>query len=134
MMKFSKWSLLKLKNKKLKFMYLKQLKRNSLNHSIIQTDKRLRLAVYRSNKNLYAQIINDKTSKTLISCSTLDRNINFDIRKRRTCGTSKLMGKKLAKLSLQKNITKLVFDRGPYPYHGQIKSLADGARISGLQF
>ena len=52
----------------------------------------------------------------------------------RTCAASKLMGQKLATLSLKQNVTKIVFDRGPYLYHGRIKSLAEGARIGGLQF
>jgi len=90
--------------------------------------------VYRSNENIYAQIIDDITSNTLISCSTLDRDIKLDLKNGRTRNASRLMGQKLAKLSLRQNITKIVFDRGPYLYHGRVKALADGVRDGGLEF
>jgi len=92
------------------------------------------LSVFRSNENIYAQIIDDTTSKTLVSCSTLDRDIKLNNENGRTCNASRLTGQKLAELSRKKNITKIVFDRGPYLYHGRIKALADGARAGGLQF
>jgi len=69
-----------------------------------------------------------------LACSTLDRSIKLNLATGRTCDASRLMGDKLAEVSLQKNITKIVFDRGPYLYHGRIKALADGARAGGLQF
>ena len=135
-MKLSKRVLLKLKNKnkKLKPEKFKRLKRESLRGSIKGTEDRPRLSVYRSNENIYAQIIDDTISKTLVSCSTLDRDIQLDTKNGRTCAASRLMGQKLAKRSLKKKITKIVFDRGPYFYHGRIKALADGARVGGLQF
>ena len=135
-MKFSKKVLLRLKNKnkKLKPAKYKLLKRNSLRGSMKGTLERPRLSVYRSNENIYAQIIDDITSNTLISCSTLDRDIKLDLKNGRTCNASRLMGQKLAKLSLRQNITKIVFDRGPYLYHGRIKALADGVRDGGLEF
>nr|YP_010537086.1 ribosomal protein L18 [Lithodesmioides polymorpha]UYC30873.1 ribosomal protein L18 [Lithodesmioides polymorpha] len=135
-MKFSKRTLwrLKNKNKKLKPNKYKKLKRDSLRGSVKGTIERPRLSVYRSNENIYAQIIDDTTATTLVSCSTLDRDIKLAIINGRTCDASRLMGEKLAELSLKKNITKIVFDRGPYIYHGRIKALADGARAGGLQF
>ena len=135
-MKFSQRTLLKLKNKNktLKPNKYKKLKRESLRGQIKGTINRPRLSVYRSNENIYAQIIDDTNSKTLISCSTLDRSIKLELSNGRTCDASRLMGEKLAELSLKKNITKIVFDRGPYLYHGRIKALADGARAAGLQF
>ena len=135
-MKFSKRTLLKLKNKnkKLKPNKYKRLKREALRGRIKGTSERPRLSVYRSNENIYAQIIDDSNSTTLIACSTLDRSIKLDISSKRTCNASRLIGEKLAELSLKKNIKKIVFDRGPYLYHGRIKALADGARASGLQF
>ena len=135
-MKFSKKVLLRLKNKnkKLKPAKYKLLKRNSLRGSMKGTLERPRLSVYRSNENIYAQIIDDITSNTLISCSTLDRDIKFDLKTGRTCNASRLMGQKLAKLSLRQNITTIVFDRGPYLYHGRIKALADGVRDGGVEF
>ena len=135
-MKFSKRVLLKLKNKnkKLRPQKFKALKRESLRGLVKGTIDRPRLSVYRSNENIYAQIIDDTTATTLVACSTLDRSIKFYTKNGRTCDASRLLGEKLAELSLKKNITKIVFDRGPYLYHGRIKALADGARAGGLQF
>jgi len=127
-MKLSKKTLLKLKNKN------KKLKRERSGGMIKGTQERPRLSVYRSNEHIYAQIIDDLNSKTLVACSTLDRSINLNASPTRTADTSRYMGEKLAKLSLKNNITKIVFDRGPYLYHGRIKALADGARAGGLQF
>lgn len=135
-MKISKQALLKLKtkNKKLDPNKYKKLKREGLRGKIKGTTERPRLSVYRSNENIYAQIIDDTNSRTLLSCSTLDRSIKLSLSTGRTRDASRLMGEKLAELSLKKNITKIVFDRGPYLYHGRIKALADGARAGGLQF
>lgn len=135
-MRFSKrvLSRLKNKNKKLKPQKYKKLKRNSVRGIIKGTSERPRLSVYRSNENIYAQLIDDITSRTLIACSTLDRDIKLDIQNGRTCTASKLLGQKLAELSIKQNITKIVFDRGRYIYHGRIEALANGARIGGLQF
>jgi large subunit ribosomal protein L18 len=135
-MKLSKRVLLKLKNKnkKLKPQKFKLLKRQSLRGLVKGTQDRPRLSVYRSNENIYAQIIDDTTSRTLVSCSTLDREVKLENKNGRTCDASRVMGKKLAELSLKKDIKKIVFDRGPYLYHGRIKALADGARAGGLQF
>ena len=135
-MKLSRRTLLKLKNKnkKLKPNKYKKLKREALRGNIKGTTERPRLSVYRSNENIYAQIIDDTTSKTLLACSTLDRSIKLNFSTGRTCDASRLMGEKLAELSKKKNITKIVFDRGPYLYHGRVKALADGARAGGLQF
>jgi len=135
-MKLSQRTLLKLKNKnkKLKPNKYKKLKRESVRGRIKGTEDRPRLSVYRSNENIYAQIIDDSSAKTLVSCSTLDRSIKLAVSTGRTCDASRLMGERLAELSLKKNITKIVFDRGPYLYHGRVKALADGARAGGLQF
>lgn len=135
-MKLSKRTLSKLKNKNktLKPNKYKKLKREGLRGKIKGTMERPRLSVYRSNEHIYAQIIDDTNSTTLLACSTLDRTIKLNLSTGRTCDASRLMGEKLAELSLQKNITKIVFDRGPYLYHGRVKALADGARAGGLQF
>ena len=135
-MKLSKRTLLKLKNKnkKLKPNKYQKLKREALRGNVKGTLDRPRLSVYRSNEHIYAQIIDDTTSKTLLACSTLDRSIKLSLSSGRTCDASRLMGEKLAELSLKNNVKKIVFDRGPYLYHGRIKALADGARAGGLQF
>ena len=135
-MKLSKRTLLRLrnKNKKLKPNKYKKLKREGLRGNIKGTLERPRLSVYRSNEHIYAQIIDDTNSKTLLTCSTLDRSIKLKLSSGRTCDASRIIGEKLAEFSLQKNITKIIFDRGPYLYHGRIKALANGARAGGLQF
>ena len=135
-MKLSKRTLLKLKNKnkKLKPNQYQKLKREALRGTIKGTSERPRLSVYRSNQNIYAQIIDDTNSTTLLFCSTLDRSIKLNISNGKTCEASRIMGEKLAELSLKKNIKKIVFDRGPYLYHGRVKAMADGARAGGLQF
>lgn len=135
-MKFPQKILLKLKNKnkKLKPDRYKILKRDRLRGLIKGNSGRPRLSIFRSNQNIYAQIIDDVKSKTLVSGSTLDRTVKLRISNGNCCEASKLLGKNIAKRSLKKNITKIVFDRGPYLYHGRIKALADGAREGGLNF
>lgn len=109
-------------------------KRESLRGSIKGTNERPRLSVFRSNQHIYAQIIDDSNFQTLISCSTVDPEIKNEIEKTNTCDASRLIGRKLAERSIEKNIKQIVFDRGPYIYHGRVKALADGARAGGLQF
>jgi large subunit ribosomal protein L18 len=91
-----------------------------------------RLSVFRSNKNIYIQAINDKESKTLMSVSNLDKEIR-KLKKTKTeiaIEVGKLFGKKLKSLKIE----KAVFDRGSYKYHGRVKSLADGIRKEGVNF
>ena len=135
-MKFSKKILLTLKkkNKKLKPDQYRKLKRQKLRGYTKGDLIRPRLSLFRSNQNIYAQIIDDTNSQTLISCSTLDRFVKLNDQNSCGCQTSKLIGQKLAKRSLKKNIKKIVFDRGPYLYHGRIKALAEGVRVGGLDF
>ena len=110
------------------------MKRDSIRGHLKGTIARPRLSVYRSNENIYAQVVDDINSTTLLSCSTLDREIMLQNKNGKTCKAANLMGQKLAKLSIKQNIKKIVFDRGPYLYHGRIKALAEGARTGGLQF
>lgn len=135
-MKFSKRILWKLKNKNktLKPNIYKKLKRNSLRGLIKGTSERPRLSIYRSHEHIYAQIIDDENSITLVSCSTLDCSMQINVENRKTCYVSYLIGNQLAYLSLKKNIKKIVFDRGRYLYHGRVQAVADGARAGGLDF
>merc|ERR1711966_105836 len=98
---------LKNKNKKLKPNKYKKCKRDSLRGTVKGTLERPRLSVYRSNENIYAQIIDDTTSKTLLTCSTLDRSIKLSLTTGRTCDASRLIGEKLAERSLKKTLQKL---------------------------
>ena len=108
--------------------------KNRIRKIVSGTANKPRLSVYRSNKNIYAQMIDDTSSQTLVTCSTLDRAIQLNLLSHGTCDASRLVGEKIAELSLKQNITKIVFDRGSYLYHGRIKALADGARSGGLNF
>ena len=90
-----------------------------------------RLCVYRSNKNVYAQIIDDVAGNTLVSCSTLDKEIKT---KHANKEAAKEVGTLIAKKAIEKNIKKVVFDRGGYIYHGVVKELAEAAREAGLEF
>ena len=95
------------------------------------TAERPRLCVYRSNTNLYVQIIDDVQGKTLVSCSTLDKDITV---KHSNKEAAKEVGTKIAKKAAEKNIKSVVFDRSGYIYHGVIKELAEAAREGGLEF
>ena len=90
-----------------------------------------RLCVYRSNTNVYAQIIDDVAGNTLVSCSTLDKEIKT---KHANKEAAKEIGAMIAKKALEKNIDTVVFDRGGYIYHGVVKELAEAAREGGLKF
>ncbi len=101
------------------------------------TPERPRLNVYRSTNHLYVQVIDDSTGKTLISASTLEGRKTGKGEKHPTGGnvsTAKELGKSIAQRAKEKGITKVVFDRGGYLYHGRIKALADAAREGGLLF
>ena len=95
------------------------------------TAERPRLCVYRSNMNIYAQIIDDVAGNTLVSASTLDKEVKT---KHSNKEAAKEVGTLIAKRATEKNITEVVFDRGGYIYHGVVKELADAARESGLKF
>jgi large subunit ribosomal protein L18 len=93
-----------------------------------------RLSVFRSNNHIYAQIIDDVAKKTLVSSSTLDKNLSTQTTASSTCKAAEMVGHAIAEKSLKANITKVVFDRGGRIYHGRIKALAEAAREKGLQF
>ncbi|UZO79209.1 50S ribosomal protein L18 [Aquimarina sp. ERC-38] len=96
------------------------------------TSERPRLSVFRSNKEIYAQIIDDITGKTLASSSSRDKEVAEQ--KSNKAETAKLVGKKLAEKAKGSGIETVTFDRGGYLYHGRVKSLAEGAREAGLKF
>ncbi len=95
----------------------------------------LRLVVFRSNKHIYAQIVDDEKQQTVMGASSLSKAIAEDVAKSKgKLEAAKLVGKHVAQLAKEKNITKVVFDRAGYLYHGRVKALAEGAREGGLQF
>ncbi len=97
------------------------------------TSERPRLVVFRSNLHIYAQIIDDMTGSTLAQASTLVLSKNGDKVACNNAGAEKV-GKEVARIAKEKNITQVVFDRNGYLYHGRIKAVADGAREGGLEF
>ncbi len=96
------------------------------------TSERPRLCVFRSANHLYAQIIDDNESRTLVAAST--RSKGFDRAELNKTEVAKKVGQLIGKLAVDKGVTKVVFDRSGYLYHGRVKALADGARESGLEF
>ncbi|WP_042353695.1 50S ribosomal protein L18 [Bacillus rubiinfantis] len=96
------------------------------------TSTRPRLNVFRSNKHIYAQLIDDTKGVTLASASTLDKEFNLESSS--NIEAAKKVGELVAKRAVEKGISSVVFDRGGYLYHGRIQALADAARENGLQF
>ena len=90
--------------------------------------------IFRSNTNIYAQVIDDVSGNTLVSCSTLDKEVKAKITSGSTCEASTLVGQVIAKRSIENKIDRVNFDRGGRLYHGRIKALADAARKEGLNF
>lgn len=106
--------------------------RRRLRAKISGTADKPRLSVYRSNKQIYAQIIDDEAGHTLVSCSSRLKDLNLQPLSKTDQG--KEVGKKLAELAKEKGVETVIFDRGGYKYHGRIKALAEGAREGGLNF
>jgi len=102
--------------------------------AVMGTAERPRLAVFRSNQHIYAQVIDDTQHHTLVAASTLDAELRSDLAAASNCDASSQVGKLLAQRSLQQGIKQVVFDRGGNLYHGRVKALAEAAREAGLEF
>ena len=98
------------------------------------TAERPRLAVFRSNNHMYAQIIDDTVGKTLVAASTLEKDVKAELEKTNNVDAAAYVGKVIAKRALEKGITTVVYDRGGYIYHGKVAALAEAAREAGLVF
>jgi large subunit ribosomal protein L18 len=98
------------------------------------TPERPRLAVHRSSKNIYVQVIDDVASKTIISFSTLDKEFSKTAPKKGKVQKSGKLGEFFAKRLMEKGIKKIAFDRGGYQYHGRVKALAESLRQAGIEF
>jgi large subunit ribosomal protein L18 len=98
------------------------------------TAERPRLNVFRSLSAIYAQVIDDQTGRTLISASSMDRELREKLKGMKKAEQAKLIGQTLAERAKDKGINAVVFDRGGYRYIGRVKAFADGAREGGLQF
>ena len=114
----------------------RQLRRKlSVRRHISGTAQKPRLTVTRSLKHIYAQIIDDESGKTLVSASTMNKEVTEKVTpKTKKVEKSKLVGAAIAKSAIEKNIKIVAFDRNGYLYHGRIKALADSAREAGLKF
>jgi len=98
------------------------------------TPERPRLAVFRSNNHMYAQIIDDTVGKTLVAVSTLEKDVKAELSKTNDVAAATYLGTVLANRALEKGIKAVVYDRGGFIYQGKVKALADAARTAGLEF
>ncbi len=96
--------------------------------------ERPRLSVYRSSKNIYAQVIDDSKGHTLASASTLEKDLKGSLKTGADAAAAAAVGKLLAERAAKAGVKEVVFDRGPYIYHGRVKALSDAAREGGLSF
>jgi large subunit ribosomal protein L18 len=95
---------------------------------------RPRLSVFRSEKNIYAQIIDDASGRTLAAASTLDKDVRTSVQNGATAEAAATIGKLIAERGVKAGVGEVIFDRGAYLFHGRVKALADAAREGGLQF
>ena len=109
-------------------------KHKRIRNRLSGTPERPRLAVFRSNNHMYAQIIDDKAGNTLVAASTLEKDVQSELEKTNNVDAAAYVGTVIAKRALEKGITTVVFDRGGYIYHGKVAALAEAAREAGLIF
>jgi large subunit ribosomal protein L18 len=110
------------------------LRHRRLRQGLSGTTERPRLAIYRSNKHIYAQIIDDVKAVTLVAASTLDKELQSKVKKTWNCDGAKLVGNLVARRAKSAGVESVVFDRGGNIYHGRIAAVAEGAREAGLIF
>ena len=109
-------------------------KHERLRNRFAGTAERPRLAVFRSNNHMYAQIIDDTVGNTLVSASTLQKDVKAELQNTDDVAAAAYLGTVIGKKAIEAGIEKVVFDRGGYIYHGKVKALADAAREAGLKF
>jgi large subunit ribosomal protein L18 len=113
----------------------KQRIKYGIRKKVIGTPDRPRFTVFRSLNNLYAQLIDDINGKTILSVSSISKDLKATLSEKSSkTAKSKLVGQRLAEKALEQNIKKVVFDRNGYLYHGRVKAVADAARQAGLEF
>lgn len=113
----------------------RQKRKKSIRKNIFGTAERCRLSINKTSVHIYAQIINDELGKTLVSASTIDKEIRSAIKPgMKKSEQSKIVGAALAERALKNNIQQVAFDRNGFLYHGRVKALAEGAREKGLSF
>jgi len=105
-----------------------------IRHKLRGSSERPRLAVFKSGRHIYAQVIDDATGRTLAHASTLDAGVRKEAKTSANVAGAKDVGKLVAERAKQKGVARVVFDRGGYIYHGKVKALAEAAREGGLEF
>jgi len=113
---------------------MREIRHKRVRRKIVGTTSRPRLSVFRSLNHIYAQVIDDSTSQTLLSVSTLDSQVRSKTNGMAKTKRAEIVGTLLAEKALIKGIKQVVFDRGGYEYQGRVKALAEAARKSGLEF
>ncbi|MBF0257814.1 MAG: 50S ribosomal protein L18 [Desulfamplus sp.] len=115
--------------------YISRIKRKKrIRKKMTGTEERPRMSIFKSAGHIYAQVINDIQGNTIVSASTLDKEFTDTGKKGGNKEAAITIGKIVAKRALDKGVTKVVFDRNGFLYHGRVKALSDGAREAGLQF
>ena len=109
-------------------------KHNRMRNRFSGTAERPRLSVFRSNNHMYAQVIDDTAGSTLVSASTLEKDVKAELEKTNNVEAAAYLGTVIAKRALEKGIKTVVFDRGGFIYQGKVAALADAAREAGLEF
>ena len=113
---------------------VRQNKHRKIRNRFSGTAERPRLAVFRSNNHMYAQIIDDTVGNTLVAASTLDKDVKAELEKTNNVDAAAYLGTVVAKKALDKGIETVIFDRGGFIYQGKVKALAEAAREAGLEF
>ena len=113
---------------------VRQNKHRKIRNRFSGTAERPRLAVFRSNNHMYAQIIDDSVGKTLVAASTLEKDVQAELEKTNDVAAAAYLGTVIAKKALENGIKTVVFDRGGFIYQGKVKALAEAAREAGLEF
>ena len=109
-------------------------KHRRIRHHLAGTAAKPRLAVFRSNNHMYAQIIDDSVGNTIVAASTVEKSIKAELEKTNDVDAATYVGKVIAERALEKGIKTVIFDRGGFVYQGKVQALADAAREAGLEF
>ena len=109
-------------------------RKQRVRQKVLGTDQRPRLSVFKSHKHIYTQIISDERGVTLAAVSTLSKDLAASVKSVKGTEAAKQVGLALAKICKEKNISRVVFDRNGFIFHGRVKAIADGAREGGLKF
>lgn len=113
---------------------LRQRRHERVRKKVAGTPHRPRLAVYRSEHHIYAQVIDDSVGQTVASASTMDKTLKGEVKYGGNVEAAKKVGQLVAERAKEKGVTQVVFDRGGFAYHGRVAALADAAREGGLEF